>query len=141
MPETISPMHECYEKLGRPQDMYPYLTRLMERYGWITATLTLADIKEKEEGTHEAIDFISERLRHRASVRGLDRLLQLELRERGEDNSGHARMLKDLTTELLHDRPVYKCQHCGFPAKSLHWQCPSCKHWNSIRPIQGVEGE
>ena len=44
-----------------------------------------------------------------------------------------------LTGELLSDRPIYKCLHCGFPARLLHWQCPSCKHWNTIKPIQGVE--
>ena len=52
-----------------------------------------------------------------------------------------ARDPEGLTGELLFERPVYKCGHCGFPRKSLHWQCPSCKHWTSIRPIQGVEGE
>ncbi|HSR62973.1 MAG TPA: hypothetical protein VLN56_06175, partial [Gammaproteobacteria bacterium] len=30
---------------------------------------------------------------------------------------------------------------CGFDAKLLHWQCPGCKTWNSIKPIHGVEGE
>jgi len=23
----------------------------------------------------------------------------------------------------------------------LHWQCPGCKHWESIQPIFGVVGE
>ncbi|MDX1512926.1 MAG: lipopolysaccharide assembly protein LapB, partial [Gammaproteobacteria bacterium] len=93
------------------------------------------------QGVNAAIEFMAGQLRRRTSVRGLDRLLQLELQEADEDATQHLQMLKDLTGELLQDRPVYKCTHCGFPAKSLHWQCPSCKHWNTVMPIQGVEGE
>lgn len=141
LPETVERIHNCYDALGRPGDIDSYLSRLMDRYGWITATLALAEIRQKEQGVDAAIEFMASQLRRRTSIRGLDRLLQLELQEAGEGSAQHLRILKDLTGELLQDRPVYKCTHCGFPAKSLHWQCPSCKHWNTVMPIQGVEGE
>lgn len=141
LPETVERIHNCYHALGRTGDVDAYLSRLMDRYGWITATLALAEIRQKEQGADAAIEFMASQLRRRTSIRGLDRLLQLELQEAGEGSAQHLRILKDLTGELLQDRPVYKCTHCGFPAKSLHWQCPSCKHWNTVMPIQGVEGE
>ena len=87
------------------------------------------------------MEFMAAELQKRASIRGLDRLLQLELAECGEEETRHLRILKVLTGALLADRAIYKCRHCGFPAKSLHWQCPGCKHWSSIKPIHGVEGE
>ncbi len=140
VPVTVNRIHRCYMALERPDEMKEYLSGLMDRYGWITATLALADLTEEERGVPDAIAFMAEQLRRRASVRGLDRLLELEL-EGGESSIEHLTILKDLTSELLADRPVYKCTHCGFPAKSMHWQCPSCKHWDSVKPIQGVEGE
>ncbi|MDH5369549.1 MAG: hypothetical protein OEW99_05965, partial [Gammaproteobacteria bacterium] len=33
------------------------------------------------------------------------------------------------------------CHVCGFNGKTLHWQCPGCKRWDTVKPIQGVEGE
>ena len=141
LPETVERIHNCYHALARPGDIDSYLSRLMDRYGWITATLALAEIKQKEQGADAAIEFMANQLRRRTSIRGLDRLLHLELQEADEGSTQHLQILKDLTSELLQDRPVYKCTHCGFPAKSLHWQCPSCKHWNTVMPIQGVEGE
>jgi lipopolysaccharide biosynthesis regulator YciM len=141
LPETIERIHRCYRALGRPDDMRAYLSRLLERYGWMSAALELAEIERTSEGPRAAIEFIAERLKQRSSVRGLDRLMELELEERREHMPEYFQFLKDLTGELLEDRPVYKCSHCGFPARSLHWQCPSCKHWNTIRPIRGVEGE
>ena len=141
VPETIERMQFSYRALDRPQDMDEYLNGLMERYGWITPMLAMAELKHSREGTPEAIAFISEQLRRRTSVRGLDRLLELELEQSDAEKGAHVSILKDLTGELLSDRPIYKCLHCGFPARRLHWQCPSCKHWNTIKPIQGVEGE
>ncbi|MDR1396252.1 MAG: hypothetical protein LBJ14_00735 [Desulfarculales bacterium] len=26
----------------------------------------------------------------------------------------------------------YRCRHCGFTSYSLSWQCPRCRHWDSI---------
>ena len=122
-------------------DMRAYLVRMLERYGLMSAALELAEIQRENDGPRAAIEFITERLSTRSSVRGLDRLMELELEARGESMPEYFRILKDLTEELLQDRPVYKCSQCGFPARSLHWQCPSCKNWNSIKPIQGVAGE
>ena len=143
LPETVGRLHRSYRALDRVDALDDYLSKLMNRYGWTSVILTLADIRLESGGRREAVRFITEWLRQRASVRGLDRLLDLEIEDqRGAGGDGeYLEMLKGLTAELLHERPVYKCRHCGFPAKSLHWQCPSCKHWTSIRPIQGVEGE
>ena len=147
LPETVARLYRSFQALDRIDALDDYLSRLMNRYGWTSVILTLADIKLKSDGRPEAIRFIAERLRQRASVRGLDRLLDLELEREPENqqepgrDDGYLEILKGLTAELLHERPAYQCRHCGFPAKALHWQCPSCKHWTSIRPIQGVEGE
>ena len=143
LPETVGRLVRSFRALDRIDTLDEYLTKLMERYGWISVTLTLADIKLESRGRREAIRFMTERLRRRASVRGLDRLLDLEIDDQRSSGAmeDHLEILKGLTGELLFERPVYKCRHCGFPAKALHWKCPSCKHWTSIRPIQGVEGE
>ena len=144
LPETISGLRRSFGALDRTSALDAYLSKLMHRYGWTSVTLGLADIRCESGGPREAIRFIAEQLRRRASVRGLDRLLELEIEDQRHDASGTSEyldILKGLTAELLFKRAVYKCRHCGFPAKSLHWQCPSCKHWTSIKPIQGVEGE
>ncbi|MDX1514824.1 MAG: lipopolysaccharide assembly protein LapB, partial [Gammaproteobacteria bacterium] len=95
LPETVERIHNCYHALGRPGDVDSYLSRLMDRYGWITAILALAEIKQNEQGVNAAIEFMAGQLRRRTSVRGLDRLLQLELQEADEDATQHLQMLKD----------------------------------------------
>jgi lipopolysaccharide biosynthesis regulator YciM len=26
----------------------------------------------------------------------------------------------------------YRCRHCGFTSYYLSWQCPRCRHWDTI---------
>ena len=142
--ETIGRLHRSFSALARTGALDEYLSKLMHRYGWTSVTLGLADVKRESGDSREAIRFLTGQLRRRVSVRGIDRLLELELEDQRCDagrTSEYLDILKGLTTELLLEYPVYMCRHCGFPAKSLHWQCPSCKHWSSIKPIQGAQGE
>ena len=141
VPEVIEPIKRCYDALGRPGETEEYLAYVLERFGGISPALLLAEMKAEREGKKEAVDFLTEQLRRRPSVKGLDRLIHMSLSEVDGGAREYLLILKDLTHKLLENRPVYVCQHCGFSGRSLHWQCPSCKHWGRIKPIQGVEGE
>jgi lipopolysaccharide biosynthesis regulator YciM len=44
--------------------------------------------------------------------------------------------LLEVIRHLLALQAVYQCEHCGFEARALHWQCPSCKRWGSIKAIE-----
>ncbi len=36
--------------------------------------------------------------------------------------------------ELNANSPSYRCGNCGYASLILHWQCPSCRLWESVRP-------
>lgn len=141
MPEVIPLLLDCYQQLDGLDECMEYLREVLERDGGITTMLTLTDLIAQREGEAAAAEFITSELRKRPSVRGLERLLAYAL-EQAEGRSRESLItIRELTAKLLEGRPVYKCIHCGFVGKSLHWQCPSCKQWNTVKPIHGVEGE
>ena len=140
LPEILSKLRECYDALGRRDDLCVYLEHVIHAHDSIAATLALADLLREREGFGAAARFVAEQLKRKVSIRGLDYLLDLELRSRGVEAPEYLAIQKALTEELLEDRLSYQCEHCGFLAKSLHWRCPSCKHWNTVKPIQGVGG-
>ena len=37
--------------------------------------------------------------------------------------------------QLAMSRSRYRCTSCGYSSKGLLWHCPSCKSWESIRPV------
>lgn len=141
LPEILEPMRACHVALDSERDMIPFLQRVISQYGGISPVLALADIMRRESGDAAAAEFIAAELGKRPSVRGLSRFIELSLA--GSKGAAHDNLLilKNMTEQLLENKPVYKCVDCGFNGRTLHWQCPGCKHWNSIRPIHGVEGE
>jgi len=139
--EVVEPMLECYRRQGRTTEMLDYLRDMLERHASISILLALAELIRQERGDEAAAEFITAHLRRRPSVRGMDRLIELHLANSQAPGREELGILKELTDSLLSDKPVYKCHACGFAGKTLHWQCPSCKRWNTTKPILGVEGE
>lgn len=139
--EIIEPLRECYDHLGELDEMERYLRRLLDRHGGITPVLMLSDFVEARDGHERATQFMIQQLRVRPSVRGLDRLIEFNLAHTEGQPRENLLILKDIANKLLEDRPVYKCNRCGFSVKRMHWYCPSCKNWNTVKPIHGVVGE
>ncbi len=141
LPEILDDMYTCHLELGTLPALVEYLHKAVSQYAGISPVLMLAEIMGREKGDRTAAEFISAELGKRPSVRGLSRFIDLSL----ANSEGSARenllILKNMTDKLLENKPVYKCDDCGFCGKALHWQCPGCKHWNTVKPIHGVEGE
>ena len=141
LPEVIGRIQECFEKLGRRDAARDYLERVLEHYGGMTVMLALAEMIRSQRGNTAAIHFMLDALAKRPTVRGFDRLIEFASDTAAVDVPDHLEVMKRLLDQLMNDRPVYQCRHCGFAARALHWQCPGCKHWNTVRPVRGVVGE
>jgi lipopolysaccharide biosynthesis regulator YciM len=118
-----------------------YLEDMVTRHGGITPILVLAELIAEKHGAADAVKFITAELKKRPTVRGVDHLIQYVLAQAEGNTRESLISIKELTEKLLKNRSVYKCSQCGFDAKSLHWQCPGCKNWNTIKPVYGLEGE
>ncbi len=141
LPEIIQPLTECYRALGKLDEMVTFLRQNLAKHDGISMMLTLAELIRQEKDDEQAAEFISDYLKQKPSVRGMDRLIELNLQNVKDSVRDKLQVLKEVTTRLIADKPIYTCSQCGFTGRTLYWQCPSCKHWNTVRPIQGVEGE
>ena len=57
-----------------------------------------------------------------------------------EDNQNIA-LIHRLVKEVVKGKPTYQCRSCGFSGSQLHWQCPQCHQWDTIRRLRGAEGD
>jgi len=100
--------------------------------------MALTDVILDREGEEVAIAFLVEHITEYADLAGLERLPELYAPKLASDAG--ARTVFDaalaVVGHLRSCQPDHQCEHCGFVARQLHWQCPSCKHWGSIKPIQ-----
>ncbi len=139
--EVLEPLTACCNALDQREELIDYLQQAYARHGGITLMLTLAGLLRAQYGDERAGEFITHQLHKRSSVRGLSQLIEIKLATSQGEVRDSLLLFQQLTAQLLRDRPVYSCRHCGFTGKSPHWQCPGCKHWNTVKPIQGVESE
>ncbi len=141
VPEVLTPLLDCYARLGQMQHAERFLVDIIERSQGVSPVIALAKLYAGTRGEAAAIEFLTRQLRQRPSVRGLMTLIGASL----DTSRGEARenllILQDLTRKLIEGQAMYRCSKCGFGAKAHHWQCPSCKTWGSVRPIHGVAGE
>lgn len=139
--EAVSLLKQCYERMGNPQGFQRFLGEGLEQYPSSTLLLALVDDIQSREGDEAAVDFISEQLKHRPSLKGLDKLVEIHIANSGGRARENLKILHLLIQQLMHNKPTYQCRHCGFTGKQLHWLCPGCKHWGEISAIRGAEGE
>lgn len=132
--EVLPFIIECYRLQGNPEEMNRYLRQLYERHPVISVALAMTDLIQESEGGEAAIRFLAEYLHHHPSLEGLDRMLSLMLGSGSDDSRESLQIQQRIVEKMLENRAAYQCGSCGFSAKTLHWQCPSCKSWGSIKP-------
>ena len=141
LPKIIAPLKECYIKEGQEQEISIFLDEALQKYDGITPVLHKADEILAQQGESEAISFMVAQIKNKPSVRGLQWLIELNLSKSEGKVEENLIVLSDLMKTLLNNKAVYECHHCGFNGKSMHWQCPGCKQWSTIKPIKGVVAE
>jgi lipopolysaccharide biosynthesis regulator YciM len=141
LPEVLASLYACHQELGDAEGMIEYLRGCIPRYNGIAPVILLADILAEQNRQNEACDFLTRHLARYPSVRGLAKFVDLRLAGCRADGNESLVMLKTLTDRLQKGKPAYLCRECGFAGKTLYWQCPGCKRWDTVRPIRGVEGD
>jgi len=139
--ESIELLSQCFERLQDEMGFERHLKQLLELHPTNSVILALTQRIQKTQGDIAAAEFIGNQLKVRPSLRGVNRLLDFYVDNSKERAKGNLELLKDLIDQLLAAKPSYRCVQCGFTGNHLHWLCPSCKSWSTVRAIKGVEGE
>ncbi|MGQ4659368.1 lipopolysaccharide assembly protein LapB [Lysobacter sp. F6437] len=134
LPEVLPALLSSYERVGDTTGARAFLAEMCEHYRGIAPVLALTRMVESTDGVASARAYLAQQLKDRPSVRGEAALIDLTLAE-GADPSATLHDLKHITDQLLVRNPSYRCNRCGFGARSHHWQCPSCKEWGTIKPL------
>ncbi|MHB1240263.1 MAG: lipopolysaccharide assembly protein LapB [Gammaproteobacteria bacterium] len=136
--EVLTPLKECFQAQERPDALGDFLRNLLERHPNTAAVVAMADLLEQQRGTPDAAEFLAECLNRNPSLLGIQRLVRLyRTRAEGERRSD-LRTLGERMERLFEDVPAYFCTHCGFNGKALHWQCPGCGRWSTLKPMRGM---
>ncbi|RLQ22699.1 lipopolysaccharide assembly protein LapB [Seongchinamella sediminis] len=139
--ESVPTLRKCYRELGEEKSLLAYLRDCLDSDPSPPLLLAAAEDIREMEGLETAETFVVRQLEKMPSLRGLEKLISLQ----GSDSEGKARedleLVQQMVQRLIEERPSYRCSHCGFAARDLHWFCLGCKYWGTVRPIRGTSME
>ncbi len=133
--EVVDWISDIYRAQNDEDGLRTFLRAGLERRGGVKLMLALADVLERNEGPKQAEEFVVEWLRKMPTIQGLYRLIELKSAVANDKGKQDLELLQTIIADLLEKQLPYACESCGFTGKSLHWQCPSCKGWNTMIPI------
>lgn len=134
--EVAERISQCFQKLDDERGLYDYFRSSLQRHGGVSLALAFADVINRRDGVEAAEKFIIDWLRRTPNVHGLHKLLELNLVRAKDSSRNDLLMLKGIIEDLRLQHLGYACGECGFKGKALHWLCPGCNHWNTIKPVQ-----
>lgn len=134
---ALSPEHwlQAHERVGRADVGLAGLEAAQREHPAIDALRAIAQGRARRDGPAAATAWLRAALERSPSLLGLQQLLALQRMSSAEP----AESADTALTESLIERQAtrlarFVCGHCGFKARSFHWQCPGCHHWDSYPP-------
>lgn len=136
--EIIEPMRRCYETIDDDQGYAQLLRELMPVYDGAHPHVAYARLLHRQNKTDEAIAHISQYLQSEPNWIGFYHLLDMTWSQTRSTLTGPLDSLRQSLGQIIDRQPTYHCGQCGFSGRYLHWQCPSCRQWNTIVPVRDV---
>lgn len=141
LPEALEKILLSFKQLRDQKGLIDFLTFAIAQGAGTSTILLYANELQLTQGDKITAEYLVEVMNDHPSVKGLLKLIDLHLEHASESAQSSLIMLKSVVTKLLENKPIYHCNNCGFDTKTLFWQCPTCRSWGSVKPIQGIEGE
>ncbi|MCB1875365.1 MAG: lipopolysaccharide assembly protein LapB [Chromatiales bacterium] len=139
LPLVVQQLKACYTALDDEAGFDAYLEQSLKRRPRTALVRVLAERIRANEGEAAAAQRLERFLVDSPSLSGLDYLVELQAISEGVPACAPLGRVSHLLRRLTDGRAAFQCVHCGFNAKSHHWQCPGCKEWGSLRPIEPAD--
>jgi lipopolysaccharide biosynthesis regulator YciM len=131
---VLPPMRRCYEAVGDLSGFERLLSELVESHPRVKSGIAYAAIVDggfDDPVTRSCIDEFIGRNPIMTDMLGI-------LRPAGDEEGSGSDSVRRITRalrQLAARSPSYRCKNCGFSGSMLFWQCPTCKSWDTTRPV------
>ncbi len=132
--EAIPLLEKNYECLNLSKEWHDFLCEILNKSQEIYILVIVFESLNKTGQTPiDLYQVMIDKLNENPSLQSLKWLLKIKQQKKldGLDDD----LLIELVQYLIKKKAKYCCNHCGFTSKILYWLCPSCRHWNTMRPI------
>ncbi|VEG69782.1 tetratricopeptide-like helical family protein [[Pasteurella] aerogenes] len=137
--EILPSLKYCYEQLAQLDNFELFLIKAISCND-SEVDLALVDLIAKKDGISAAQGKLYQRLTQNPSTFLFHRFIQYQIdtAEQGRAKESLI-LLHKMVGERIKQGFDYRCTNCGYQTHKLVWCCPSCRQWESIKPIRGIE--
>lgn len=141
MPEIIDRWFGVLRDLDDPAVLRRFVDKLRGQRNAYSVIRATRQVIAGLDGSAAADSFFKQQIVQRPSLKALRDWAhdQMELSKPGERDK--VQVICTMLDQVVEEKPAYLCSHCGFRGNELHWRCPGCGTWDSVRTIIGAEGE
>ena len=106
----------------------------LQEVGSTAAVVTVLD-KLPEFQSDVMAPSIIRQLQVTPSIWGVQALIKLFISDKKDPLYENLKVLQQVVQKIVAEHPLYRCDGCGFASKTWDWWCPSCKSWETIKPL------
>lgn len=137
-PLFINELAHSYKQLNLTSQFHELINELLDKGGVLIKINHCQALLEQGQ-TKQAFEYLTDSLKRQPTIRGFSFLLQL-MGTHNDNTKDVLNQIDKLVTSYIATKPDFQCQHCGFTSHTIYWNCPSCKHWETIIPSRGLDG-
>jgi lipopolysaccharide biosynthesis regulator YciM len=135
--EVLPPLLECYQAADRLPEFDAYLERLMAKDATLHRDVAYAAIIGALRGSPALTGAVERFVFEHPVLANLVNAPELRVLPAEQRAAAIDRIAEGLRAIALANSR-YRCANCGYSTQRFIWHCPSCKHWETVRPIQSV---
>ncbi|MGI9307689.1 MAG: hypothetical protein ACR2P6_00425 [Gammaproteobacteria bacterium] len=113
------------------------VTKLREHSDNARQSIALVMIRDETIQDSLALECLSDYIVNSAALSGLVDMEQLRSSDAATRDEALARIRQGLHA-VATNSPRYRCGNCGYDTSALLWQCPACRNWESIKPVEDI---
>jgi lipopolysaccharide biosynthesis regulator YciM len=133
-PLVLSPLRYCYQQTDKTAGFEKLLAALVAEHPEVKAGVAYAAITDGGYDDPVTAECVREFIARNPMLTDLLEILRPPHSDPGTDEDSLRRIMRALR-KLAERNPAYRCENCGFSSGLLFWQCPTCKQWDTTRPV------
>ena len=138
--EVLHRLKFCYQQLNQWDNFELFLIKASREKNNSAVALMLADLIEEKDGRAAAQLKLYQQLQQNPAPPIFHRFIQYQIDDaekgRGKDS---LILLHKMVGERIKQTFGYRCSNCGYQTHKLIWCCPSCRQWETIKPVSSIE--
>jgi lipopolysaccharide biosynthesis regulator YciM len=130
----IAPAREIYLQANESREFQKFLQDQYHKHPSNHLAIALIEHYASVNQIEKARQFLSEVLDKSPSFEAYEfalRFLKTEPAHLSDTWNGLSSFLKSMQNKKIE----FICSQCGYESHAIQWNCPSCRHWSSMKPV------